>query len=727
MSSVASLGRVVSLSPPDDHQLLVFFTSVLLIIVVARLLGSLMRRIGQPSVIGELGAGLLLGPSVLGRLWPDATDWLFPPDRAQTAMLFTMGWIGVILLLVATGFETDLGLIRRLGRAAATVSTGSLLVPLGVGFGLGWVIPTTFVGEGTDRLVFALFIAAALSISSLPVIAKILGDMGLMRRNVGQLTLAAGMANDVIGWIILGLVAGLAQADSIEIGQLALTLGGVVLFFVAAFTIGQKLVDFSLRRVRMAGDDPVKATTVVVVTALTFGVITQWLHVEAVLGAFVAGVIIARSRFAEHGLIKPLETMTSAVFGPIFFVTAGLRVDLGLLNDANTLLWAALVVAGASASKFIGAIAGARLGALTGREGVALGIGLNARGALEIVIAALGLSLGVLNQSSYAVVVLMAMATSMAAPPLLRAVLANFEGTPAERTRLDQEEALAANSIVTGGRLLIPSRGGVASLVAAQIVGLVWPEGTRVTLVTVGEQEFDRRPFEGVLYGKQVDHLRLPTTVATNGPVSALVDECRLGYSVLVMGASATRETETQKADCVISEFVDAVLGQVTVSAVVVRLPRGHQDQLPWAFGRAIVPVTGSTTSRGSAEVAAYLSAAIGTRLHLLYIDTNPATRHLTDLATFLGPPSVGRQILDETAATADKLGANHATELRHAESAGGAILESVAELDADLLVLSAVRRGQVGGAPRFGNTAHFLLAESATTTIVVVAGESSH
>ena len=337
-------------------------------------------------------------------------------------------------------------------------------------------------------------------------------------------------------------------------------------------------------------------------------------------------------------------------------------------------------------------------------------------------IAALGLSLGVLNQSSYAVVVLMAMTTSMAAPPLLRIVLANFEGTPAERTRLDQEEALASNAIVTGGRLLIPTRGGVASLLAAQIVGLVWPEGTRVTLVTVGDRELDLRPFEGVLHDKQVDHLRLGTDIAAESVVGALVEECRLGYSVLVMGASQMRGT-----DCVISPFVDAVLGQVSVSAVVVRLPRGHQDQLPWAFGRAIVPVTGSTTSRGSAEVASYLSAAIGTRLHLLYVDTNPASRHLADLTSLLGPPSVGRQILDESAAMADKLGANHATELRHAQSAGGAILESVAELDADLLVLSAVRRGQVGGAPRFGNTAHFLLAESAATTIVVVAGESSH
>ncbi|MDA3037921.1 MAG: universal stress protein [Actinomycetota bacterium] len=275
---------------------------------------------------------------------------------------------------------------------------------------------------------------------------------------------------------------------------------------------------------------------------------------------------------------------------------------------------------------------------------------------------------------------------------------------------------------MTAGRFLLPTRGGVASLLAAQIVGLVWPDGARVTLVTVGDQELDLRPFEGVLHGKQVDHLRLAASDAADGVVSAVVEECRLGYSALVVGASATGET-----DSVVSPFVDAVLGQVSVSAVVVRLGRGHQDRLLWAFGRAIVPVTGSTTSRGSAEVASYLGAAIGTRLHLLYVDTNAASPSLADLTSIIGPPSVGRQILDETAATADKLGANHATELRHAESAGGAILESVTELDADLLVLSAVRRGQVGGSPRFGNTAHFLLAENRTTTIVVVAGESSH
>ena len=706
---------------------------MLLIIVVARLLGSVMKRVGQPAVIGELAAGLLLGPSALGRAWPEATEWLFPADPAQTAMLFTMGWLGVLFLLVVTGFDTDLGLIRRLGRAAATVSTGSLLVPLAVGFGMGWVIPALFLGVGTNRLVFALFIAAALSISSLPVIAKILTDMGFLRRNFGQLTLAAGMANDVVGWILLGLVAGLAQAGGIELDNLAITLGGVFLFFLGAFTIGQRGVDVALRRVREGGDDPVEGMTVVLVTAVSFGVITQWLHVEAILGAFVAGVILARSRFAERKLIQPLETMTSAIFGPVFFATAGLRVDLGLLNDGQTILWAVLVLAGASASKFIGAIIGARLGALSGREGVALGIGLNARGALEIVIAALGLSLGVLNERSYAVVVLMAMATSMAAPPLLRFALANFDGTPVERSRLDREAALSANAIVTGGRILIPTRGGVASLLAAQVVGLVWPDDVNVTLVTVGDQELDLRPFREVLHDKQVEHRRLAvagsSTVAVedtgevvDDAVAALMKESRLGYSVVVLGASADLATSS-----VISPFVDDAVARTTVPMVVVRLPKGHRDQLPWAFGRAVVPVTGSALSRGSAEVACYLSATIGTRIHLLYVDTNPSGRSLAELSqvvSFLTPSSIGRQILDEMAVTADQVGANHVTELRHAESAGGAILESMTELDADLLVLSAVRRGYGTGTLRLGNTAHYLLTEAAVTTILVVIPE---
>ena len=177
----------MSLNPPTEHQLLVFWVGLLVILVAARLLGAVMQRIGQPAVMGELAAGLILGPSVLGKLAPDITDWLFPADDVQTGMLFTVGWLGVLFLLVSTGFETDLGLIGRLGRAAVIVSAGSLLVPAIAGFAVGWFLPMAFVGSDTERYIFALFVAAALSISSLPVIAKILGEMGLMRRKRGRI------------------------------------------------------------------------------------------------------------------------------------------------------------------------------------------------------------------------------------------------------------------------------------------------------------------------------------------------------------------------------------------------------------------------------------------------------------------------------------------------------------------------------------------------------------
>ncbi|NDH87657.1 MAG: hypothetical protein EBY61_03285, partial [Actinobacteria bacterium] len=136
---------VMSLNPPTEHQLLVFWVGLLVILVAARLLGAVMQRIGQPAVIGELAAGLILGPSVLGKLAPDITDWLFPADDVQTGMLFTVGWLGVLFLLVSTGFETDLGLIGRLGRAAVIVSAGSLLVPAIAGFAVGWFLPMAFV------------------------------------------------------------------------------------------------------------------------------------------------------------------------------------------------------------------------------------------------------------------------------------------------------------------------------------------------------------------------------------------------------------------------------------------------------------------------------------------------------------------------------------------------------------------------------------------------------
>lgn len=703
----------MNLEPPTEHQVLVFFAAFALILGVAKLLGELARRLGQPAVIGELSAGLILGPSLLGSVAPGATDWLFPQDSAQTAMLFTVGWLGVMFLLVSTGFETDVGLIRRLGSAATTVSIGSLAVPLVAGFGVGWAMPSLFLGDETERSVFALFIAAALSISSLPVIAKILSEMGLMRRNFGQLTLAAGMANDVIGWILLGFIAGLARGG-LKFDKLAITLIGLAVFFVLAFTVGQRLVDESLKKVRRMGDDAGHRLFVVVMTALVFGVATQLLHVEALLGAFIAGIVLTRSRYSDHSLIAPLESVTAAVLAPVFFATAGLRIDLGLLLEAETLLWGGVVIAAASVSKFIGSMIGGRLGSLSRKECAALGVGLNARGALEIVIATIGLSLGVLNDRSYTIIVLMAMATSMAAPPMLRLMLRDFEGTPEERMRLDREAVLASNELVTAERILIPTRGGVPSLLAAQVAGLTWPDSAPVTLVTVGASPVDLRPFHAVLDGRSVEHIRLADQ--GDGAAATIAKEAKLGYGAILVGVAdgATRDQDTE-----VSCFVDDLLIRATVPVVVTRMPVGR-DRLPWAFARAVVPVNGAPQSLPAVELAGHLSASIGTQVNMVVVDTERSDGHGRDA---LSTDRKHRPMLDRLTGRLGRIGANHSALIERSTSAGAAVAGTVSDLDADLVVVSTGQRGR-DGLLHFGSTVHELLDDTAVTLMLVVVPE---
>ncbi|MGH7286995.1 MAG: cation:proton antiporter, partial [Myxococcota bacterium] len=330
---------------PSEHQLLIFWLQLLALLLAARALGGLMRSIEQPAVIGELAAGLLLGPSVFGHLAPDLHGWLFPNDPLQRSLLAGPAWIGVFLLLVLTGLETDLALIRRLGRATGHVAIGSLVLPVLAGVALGIWLPASFVGERTEREVFALFMGTALGISALPVIAKILSDLDLMRRNIAQVLLAAAMANDIAGWILLGMVAGLAQSGSLDGGRLAFTVAGLVLFLGLAFTLGQRGVDALLRGVLVRRWGLSGSLTAVLLVALAAGATTHAIGLEAVFGAFIAGIVLGRSRFHDTEVFSQLDGVTRVFFAPLFFATAGLRVDLGLLAAPEVLAWGLAVLA----------------------------------------------------------------------------------------------------------------------------------------------------------------------------------------------------------------------------------------------------------------------------------------------------------------------------------------------------------------------------------------------
>lgn len=410
----------VPLPPLGDHELLVFWCQLAVLLLAARAGGYVVRYFGQPRVIGELLAGVALGPSLAGELWPRQWGWLFPDDERQAGLLLGLAWFGVVLLLMTTGAETDLAVVRRQGRAAVTTAFGSLLVPLGAGIALGWWLPTQFVGDDGRRWIFAVFIGIALAISSLPVAARILGDLGLLHRPMGQLVMAVAMTNDIVGWILLGLLASVAETGSVSGGEIALAVGGMAAVAALTLSAGARMLDGVMEMVRARDGGPAASASIAILFTVVVGAVTQAVGLEVVIGAFLAGIALGRSRLAAEPIMHHIEIMTSAVFAPLFFAVAGLRVDLRQLDQASVLLGALLITAVATFGKLSGSYVGARLSGMGRSDAFGVGAALNARGALEIVVATVGLTIGVLSDASYTAVVLMAIATSALAAPLLQ-------------------------------------------------------------------------------------------------------------------------------------------------------------------------------------------------------------------------------------------------------------------------------------------------------------------
>ena len=715
-----------------EHQQLVFWSELLAILVVARLLGALLRRWGQPAVVGELLAGVLLGPSALGRLWPAGFSWLFPADKVQSAAVSAIGWLGIVFLLVLTGFETDLGIIRGLGRAAGSVAGGALALPFVCGLGVGLALPAVFEGPHAHRGVFTIFMAVGLSISSLPVIAKVLSDFDFMRRNFGQVTVAVGMVNDLVGWLALGVIAGLATTAGLSTWRLAVTIAAMVVLLLGGLTVGQRGVDSLLRAVRTRSDSVNDSLVASVLVVVLVAVVAQEAGIEAVLGAYVAGIVVGRSRFRHPQLHEHLESVTYGVLAPVFFATAGLKLDLGALTRGSTAAWAAVILVVAVAAKFVGAYAGARLGRLPRREALALGSSLNARGAVEVVIATVGLSLGILSRTAFTAIVLMAIVTSVMAPPLLRQIVKDWPGTEDERKRLEQEDLLERNLLVRTGRLLLPSRGRPNSLAAAQVLGAVWPLEVGVTVLSVAgeEDEPDLEAVADVLEGRDVEIRR----VSDEDALETLLREARLGYQAIGLGAA------DMSGDRLLSPVVDDLLAESPIPVVVVKRGLRQGPATPPALARALVPVSGSPSSRIAQEIAFSMSAHQGTEVVLMHVinrpevvaaavgaPSNASAVGADDTATALGRVDAGTQrgvetadaVLDDALALARQFEVGARPESRTGASTGEEILAAAEELDADLVILGAsVRR--LEGRPFLGHNVEHVLGHARQTVVVV-------
>ncbi|GAA4525526.1 cation:proton antiporter [Amycolatopsis samaneae] len=437
--SLSLAASAAPIAPIAAHDLLVFLLQIGLLLLLAVVFGRLACRFGMPAVVGELLVGVLLGPSLLAWVAPGPHGWLFPAVAEQYHLLDAVGQIGVVLLVGLTGVHMDMGLVRRRGGTAAGVSVGGLVIPLGLGIGAGYLLPRALVPEGTHGTVFALFLGVALCVSAIPVIAKTLMDMKLLHRNIGQLTLTAGMIDDAFGWFMLSIVSAMA-VNAVTTGTVLVSLAYLILIVAFALTLGRPLVRGVLRvAARAEGPGLTIAAAAVLVLLAAAG--TQALGLESVFGAFVCGILIGNAGKVEPARLAPLRTVVLAVFAPIFFATAGLRMDLTALVRPQVLLAGLAMLVLAVAGKFVGAYAGARLSGLNKWEGLALGAGLNSRGVIEIVVAMVGLRLGILSVEIYTIVILIAIVTSLMTPPILRFAMSKVEQTAEEEVRETEHRA----------------------------------------------------------------------------------------------------------------------------------------------------------------------------------------------------------------------------------------------------------------------------------------------
>jgi Kef-type K+ transport system membrane component KefB/nucleotide-binding universal stress UspA family protein len=630
---------------------------VVLLLLVGRVLGEGMQRLGQPALMGNLLAGLVLGPSLFGWIWPEAQKFIFPPDPAQRGMIDGLSQIGILMLLLLTGMETDLKLVSRMKGAAISISLAGIALPFACGFGLGQVLPDSLLPHmAGGRLVPSLFLGTALSISSIKIVAMVVREMHFTRRNLGQIIISTAIMEDTIGWVIIAITFGIAGAGRVDAWGLAKTVGGVALFLVFCFTMGRWLVFSIIRWVNDTFRSEFPVITAILVIMGAMALMTQLLGVRTVLGAFMAGVLIGQSPILTDHIQQQLRGLISAFFMPIFFGLSGLAADLTILKSGTLALLTVGLVVIASIGKFSGAFVGSAIGGLGWRERIALGCAMNARGSTEVIVASIGLAMGALTQNLYTMIVTMAMLTTLAMPPMLRRALKDLPMDETERKRVERERLDEKGFVSHLERLLLAVDASPVGRAAARLAGLLAGGlGMPVTILKLDkdlrkEDEAAAMPRpspvaesidQGIAQQRQdsvtqevkagakvsaekvkedeaeadPEKVHLTTKEPVESAADVVRDEARKGYDLLFIGMAQSRDQSgniaPQIADLVSGFDGPLALFSYAGEMALSRLsPRTH----------ILLPVNGTPASRRAAEVSFALARPTGARVSALFV-----------------------------------------------------------------------------------------------------------
>jgi Kef-type K+ transport system membrane component KefB len=417
----------VGRTAPGEVNVVLHVTATLAaVIALGALLSRALRYLGQPPVIGEVIAGILLGPSLLGAISPETMHLLIPspasdPHGRVPAALKAVSQLGVILYMFLVGLELNATRVARRAHAAVAVSHASIVVPFVLGSALALGLYPIFSHDGVPFTSFALFMGVAMAITAFPVLARILSDRGLDKTEIGSIALGCAAADDVTAWCLLALVVGVAQAD---LSTGAMVIGGAIAFI--AFMI--LVVGPLFRRATRAWDDrpgsiPTPAVAFVFVAVLLAAFTTEAIGVHAVFGGFLLGAVIPHDSRIAREFTKKLHEIVTILFLPAFFASTGMRMEIGLLSSGESWLWCAAIIVVATVGKFGGSLVAARLTGIGWRDAAVLGTLMNTRGLMGLIVLDIGLDLGVISPTLFAMMVVMALVTTGLTAPVLQWLL----------------------------------------------------------------------------------------------------------------------------------------------------------------------------------------------------------------------------------------------------------------------------------------------------------------
>jgi len=417
--TISHLGPLASAATaPAPISPVLLLLQVALILLASRLIGIVFQKIGQPQVMGEIVAGILLGPSLFGWLAPDISTSLFP--QASLGYLSAISQFGLILFMFLVGVRMQPHELKGQGKAALTISAASIAVPFCLGTSLALILYPRLSHSGVSFTNFALFMGCAMSITAFPVLARILAEAGLIKSKLGLISLSCAAINDVAGWTILAYLVVLFRSNDVS-GTLPVVIGSAILYLAVVIVGSRKVLPGFEKAYRKDGQLTENAIAFMVVCALISAVVTEWLGVHALFGAFFLGAMMPKNEAFAGALLDKLEPLTIVVFLPPFFAYSGLRTDIGTL-DSTTWPLALLVLFAAVLGKLGGTAAAAKLTGLPWREATGLGILMNTRGLMELVALNIGLDIGIISSTTFTIMVMMALATTLMTSPLLKAL-----------------------------------------------------------------------------------------------------------------------------------------------------------------------------------------------------------------------------------------------------------------------------------------------------------------